>query len=587
MSAIGILSEHIANQIAAGEVVERPVAVVKELVENSLDAGATQIEIAFRNGGKSYIRVEDNGCGMSLEDARLALERHATSKILEAEDLQHITTFGFRGEALPSIASVARFTLRTRTIEQEAGTERVVNGGKFIHQRACGMPVGTVIEVTDLFYSVPARREFLKTDNTESAHIIYLSRLLAIAHPQTAFRLWEDDRLLFNSPICSRLRERVEEIWGQTLTAELIELEAVGEAGLRLYGLIGKPGFSRSTRQGLITFVNRRPVESRTLSYALIEAYHTLIPKGRHPVAFLFLEIDPEAIDVNVHPAKREVRFQEESLVRQYVIETVIQKLQDQLARTRERTAVSRTPRSLASPTDTALPKPAKVPSPPSTSLSPGIRYSEIPDRSLAVADQSSSDTVKPSLPWRLIGRLYGRYALFETEAGLVCFHLRAAHERIWFERIQRSFLQARVASQTLLLPLPLELEPLGSAVLQKHLPFFTQSGFGIGIFGRHFFRIEAIPSWLAPEKSESFLRDAIQLLREQRIRPEQYALAYEPIARLAATRSLRIDDLISDSAIVDLAKQLMGCDYPLSCPRGHPTYFELSRSDLDKRFGR
>src|ERR1035437_2585823 len=319
MAKIRILSDRVANQIAAGEVIERPAAVVKELVENALDAGATRVEIEFRHGGRSLMRVEDNGFGMSRDDALLALERHATSKIAEAADVDRLASYGFRGEALPSIASVSRFELQTREAASDAGTEILVNGGKFVHVRDCGRPVGTRIEVTHLFNSVPARRKFLKTDQTEAAHIIQCVRLYALACPGTAFTLVEDGRVIFRSPECTALAERVAEICGRQTAAALVPLEA-GEQGMRLSGLIGRPGAGRATRHEMIVFVNQRPVDSRTLNYALIESYHESLPRGRYPLAFVFFECDPAAVDVNVHPAKREVRFRSEPAVRAFVI---------------------------------------------------------------------------------------------------------------------------------------------------------------------------------------------------------------------------------------------------------------------------
>ncbi len=289
MSSIRILSDRVANQIAAGEVIERPAAVVKELVENSIDSGASRIEIEFRNGGKSYIRVEDNGRGMSPDEALLALERHATSKIQEAEDLNLISSFGFRGEALPSIASVSRFTMRTRTEGVQHGTEVRINGGKLLDKKACGMPVGTVIEVAQLFNAVPARRKFLKTDATETAHITYLCRLFAIANPKVAFRLLENRRTVFQSPACDKLEDRIAEIWGRSLANDLIPVSVNGpDDRYRLTGLTAKPGVGRSTRREMVTLVNRRPVDSRTLGFAVLDAYHGRIQKGRYPPSFFW-----------------------------------------------------------------------------------------------------------------------------------------------------------------------------------------------------------------------------------------------------------------------------------------------------------
>ncbi len=328
MPQIRILSDRVANQIAAGEVIERPAAVVKELVENALDAGATRIEVEFQQGGRALMRVEDNGSGMSRDDALLSLERHATSKLAETADLDRLSTFGFRGEALPSIASVSRFTLQTRFGDAEGGTEIVMNGGKFVHVRDCGRPVGTTVEVAHLFHPVPARRKFLKTDRTEAAHIVSSVRLYALASPGVAFTLVEDGQVIFRSPACPSLRERVMEIYGRQLGDELIPIEAQ-EGSQRLGGLIGRPGVSRSTRHELITFVNSRPVDSRALNYALLESYRESLPKGRYPVAFVFLECDPAAVDVNVHPAKREVRFRDEPAVRGFVIRSVLGRLRE------------------------------------------------------------------------------------------------------------------------------------------------------------------------------------------------------------------------------------------------------------------
>ena len=328
MAKVRILPDRVANQIAAGEVVERPAAVVKELVENAIDAGATRIEVEFSHGGRALMRIEDNGHGMAREDALLALERHATSKIAEAGDLDRLASFGFRGEALPSIASVSRFSLQTAEAGG-VGTEIVVNGGRIVHVKDCGRAQGTRIEVTQLFNSVPARRKFLKSDATEAAHIVTAVRLHALAAPQCAFTLIEDGRVIFRSPTCPALVDRVGEIFGRQLAEGLMPIDA-REGGMRLHGMIAKPGSGgRATRHETITFVNRRPVDSRTLIYGLIESYHEVLPKGRYPAAFVFLEIDPAAVDVNVHPAKREVRFRSEGQVRSFVIRSVLALLRE------------------------------------------------------------------------------------------------------------------------------------------------------------------------------------------------------------------------------------------------------------------
>jgi DNA mismatch repair protein MutL len=595
MPTIRILPDRVANQIAAGEVIERPAAVVKELVENSLDAGATRIEVEFRSGGRAYIRVEDNGAGMSRDDALLSLERHATSKITEAADLDRLTTFGFRGEALPSIASVSRFELQTRGAGDESGTEILVNGGKFVHVRDCGRPVGTRLVVSHLFNSVPARRKFLKSDATESAHIIHCVRLYALACPQAAFTLIEDGRVIFRSPECATTAERVAEIFGRQIAESLLVIEAA-EAGLRLRGLVGRPGVGRATRHEMITFVNQRPVDSRTLSYALIESYHEAIPKGRYPLAFLFLEIDSAAVDVNVHPAKREVRFRNESQVRAFVIRAVLERLRElsgtpattpalakplEARQNLEAPSVSTgTPPAesrIAAPFPVFRPMAAPIPTPATTASGPPAATPASP--------QFQNKAPQARIRWRYVGLAHGVYALFETEAGLVLLDRRAAHERIWYERLREQFIAGRVGTQRLLLPVPVELDAITTALLLDRLVFLNGHGFEIVEFGRNFFRVEGVPEWMDPADAESFLRDLLGALREGLLTAKDIDLARDELARLAAVRAVRMPDGTSESEMHSLVTQLFSCRQPLTNPAGRPTYIELSSGELARRF--
>ena len=456
MTRVRVLDDRVANQIAAGEVIERPAAVVKELVENALDAGATRIEVEFSHGGRSLMRVEDNGSGMTRDDALLALQRHATSKIEEADDLNRLHTFGFRGEALPSIASVSRFVLQTREAAAESGTEVFINGGKYVHVRECGRAVGTRIEVTQLFNSVPARRKFLKSDTTEAAHIIHHVRLYALAFPQVSFTLIEEGRVIFRSPQCATLAERVAGIFGKQLADGLVPLEAE-EQGMRLSGLIGPPGQGRATRHELITFINQRPVDSRTLNYALIESYHESLPKGRYPVAFVFFDIPAHEVDVNVHPAKREVRFRNEPGVRSFVIRTVLARVREM---TQERSSQFPVQYPVEAPTGVHPPSPGLTglgnrdaeaaqrgdATPPGFPVQQPVSGSpQLPPRAApAVAAMWASPVVPlrpaappgaggqgsqagpaaaPSAPqataWRFLGMAHRQYALFETPSGL------------------------------------------------------------------------------------------------------------------------------------------------------------------------
>ncbi|HVU22751.1 MAG TPA: DNA mismatch repair endonuclease MutL [Opitutus sp.] len=603
MAKVRILPDRVANQIAAGEVIERPAAVVKELVENALDAGATRIEVEFRHGGRSLIRVEDNGGGMSRDDALLALERHATSKIADAADLDRLATFGFRGEALPSIASVARFELQTREAASDLGTEILVNGGKFVHVRDCGRPVGTRIEVSHLFHAVPARRKFLKTDQTEAAHIVQCVRLYALACPQAAFTLIEDGRVIFRSPECATLAERIAEIFGRQTAESLVPIEAV-ETGMRLSGLIGRPGVGRGTRHEMIVFVNQRPVDSRTLNYALIESYHESLPKGRYPLAFVFFECDPAAVDVNVHPAKREVRFRSEPAVRGFVIRAVLERLRE-ISEPGTRSAevgsgkaeggtrkvlgeAPVAPAMLGGSSAHIRPVP---PVPPSRAVEAASR--QIPGPPLVRRPETvpgvpaSASRVPPSSApaWRFVGLAHGNFALFETAAGLVLLDRRAAHERVWFERLQEQFRAGAVPSQRLLLPVPVELDPIAAAMLLDRLGFLNAHGFEIVEFGRNFFRIEGVPAWMEPADAEPFLRDLLGAFRDGHWPDAKPELAREELARLAAAKAVRLPAAGGEVELQALVAQLFATQRPLTSPAGRPTYIELNHAELARRF--
>ncbi|KRP36172.1 MAG: hypothetical protein ABS34_08525 [Opitutaceae bacterium BACL24 MAG-120322-bin51] len=609
MSSIRILSDRVANQIAAGEVIERPVAVVKELVENSIDAGATRIEVEFRNGGKSYIRIEDNGKGMSPDDSLLCLERHATSKIREAADLNEVCSFGFRGEALPSIASVSKFTLRTRSKDWEHGTEILINGGKMIEKKDCGMPVGTVVEVAHLFNSVPARRKFLKTDSTETAHITYNCRLFAVAHPNVAFRVLENGRTVFQSPACENLRDRISEIWGRNLADDLIPVDVSdSKTGFRLRGLTAKPGVGRSTRRELVTLVNRRPVDSRTLSLAVLDAYHGRIQKGRFPPAFLFLEIHPQEVDVNVHPAKREVRFRDDGAIRRFVLNAITETLAasraDDIAQavtpiagaTHAKAETNASPAvkvaGIEKPKFAILPTPSAPICPEVTKTTPTALIRSAPQAVTSTPDvcpapaAATSAAQKTTPGWRLIIVLKKRYALFDTARGLVMLHLRHADQRVRFERISKEFKNDNATSQRLLIPHPIEFEPLASAALKSQLKQLNAQGFQVEEFGRNFYRIEAVPTWLSPEQAESFIRDLVDLIRQRGGMRKPSALDSEAIARLAVEGSYRRSDSLTDQAVEQLAKDLLTCDTPHTSPFGKPTFSEVSWNEWERRFG-
>jgi DNA mismatch repair protein MutL len=578
MAKVRILPDRVANQIAAGEVIERPAAVVKELVENALDAGATRIVVSFAHAGRSLIRVEDNGQGMSPGDARTALERHATSKIADASDLDRLSTFGFRGEALPSIASVSRLTLQTREAGSDSGTEIAVNAGRAVHERACGRPVGTRVDVEHLFEAVPARLKFLKTDRTESAHIVNCVRLYALACPAVSFALNEDGREAFRSPECPGLADRVAEIFGRQAAEGLVPIDS-SEPGLRLSGLIGRPGVARGTRHDMVAFVNSRPVDSRTIYGALVESYRESIPQGRYPVAYVFLECAPAEVDVNVHPAKREVRFRREALVRGFVIRSI-------LSRLRECSGEAGAP---GRPAASTMGSPGALPAPfqgwAGEPAQPGMA---------TVAAAAPAAAARPPLPdaapgpapaWRFLGTALGGYSLFETSQGLVLLDRRAAHERVWYERLKGQFKAGAVPVQRLLLPVPVELSPLASAVLTDNLGFLLSHGLEICEFGRNFFRVEALPSWMEPGDAEAFVRDLVGALREGLMPGSDIELARDELARLAAAKAVRLPSSTGEAEALALVRELFATSSPVSSPSGRPTFLELNHGELARRF--
>ena len=576
MSTIRILEPTVANQIAAGEVVERPAAVIKELLENSLDADARRVTVDFSRGGKAQMIVEDDGKGMTGDEALLSLERHATSKIQVASDLDRIATFGFRGEALPSIASVARFTMQTRPASAPSGTEIAINGGKLVHRRDHGMAPGTRIEVSNLFHPVPARLKFLKSDETEAAHIVRLVRLYAIAHPEVGFLLREDGREIFRSPGNAPLLDRVREIWGRQVAEEVTIMPSFARPGMRLSGLLGKPGVSRGTRQDLVTVVNGRPVDSRTMAFALTESYHTLIPKGRYPLAFVFLEMDPAWVDVNVHPAKREVRFRDEAKVRNFLIESV-------LAVLRARADVGLPATTIPSvSTATPLTAPA-VPTLSSPVSASGTPAASVPP-SAVPAQPNHAPAVR--LGWRLLSRLREERAVFETPTGLAILDIGAAHQRVLYESILAQFTAQKPVSQPMLVPLSIELEPLPAAVLKERMSLLASAGFDFEEYGRNFWRIQALPAWLEPEDALAFVRD---LLAEMARREGDFgrpSLAYDALAKIAVIKARRKGDSLSDAELMELVQALFRTVQPGSCPRGRRTYVEWTDADLTRRFG-
>lgn len=574
---IRLLAEVVANRIAAGEVVERPASVVKELVENSLDAGAKKIEISVERGGRSLIRVTDDGCGMGPEDALLALERHATSKIREAGDLMKIQTFGFRGEALPSIASVSRFTLKTREPEAVEGTEVVIDGGKVIRAGKAGGPAGTSIEVRQLFAHVPGRRKFLRTEETEWSHIEQGVRLAALARPEVGWVLRRDGAVFWQDVARGTLEERIAAVFGRGWKETLLEIDTE-DAGLRLHGYIGRPGVNRATRAEQILFVNSRPVQSGSLNHALLEGYHNALMRGRYPVTVLFLEMDPCGVDVNVHPAKREVRFRQDGDVRRFVSGAVAEVLRGG--------SVGPLPMPTLttngfSPALTFAPSSSQ----PATTVPGRAPVPVVAGGSLGLEVESA-----PGIPagWRFLGVVDHLYLVAEKEGGVVLIDQHAAHERILFEQLLRQVAQEEVHSQRLLYPVTIEFPPVQASFLKERAEELGKVGLGISAMGGNAFLVDALPPRIRTLAVEEFVRGVVaDLEKGGSTAKKDRRLSEEVIAKTVCRHAVKANDRLNDTEAVRLLADLLACELPYTCPHGRPTMILWSKAELEKKFGR
>jgi len=592
MSRIRLLSETVASQVAAGEVVERPASVVKELVENSIDAGARKIDILIRRGGISTMRVIDDGCGMDRDDALLSLERHATSKIRSISDLEAIGTLGFRGEALPSIASVSRFRLTTREADAVAGTEILVNGGKIDIVRDGGEAPGTQVEVRSLFYNVPARRKFLRAENTESRNIEHQLHLQAIGHAQVAFTFARDDRVAFQLPATTTLTDRIRDLYGNELLERLLPLNGAGSSGIQITGLIGPAGLSRQTRAQQLVFVNGRAIESPLITTAVREGYHTALMKGQYPVTFLFLEVDPGGVDVNVHPAKREVRFRDPNGVR----EAIVRCIQETLARGR-------------ADWQEKFRAPPVVPTQPTVDLTlrpqvsvPEESHRELPQLSTIPAtgnrdrvsarplDVESETAIKPdnrAQQFQIIGVLNKLYVLMENVDGLVLVDQHAAHERILFEELRRRMEEQGVPAQKLLITQTFELPPRDADWIEQNMSILQKMGIGIESFGPNTFKIDSLPGFLNVTDGAQFMRKVIDDLKSASDRSSPLRLGEDMIAKSVCRHAVKANDPLRYLEVEKLIQDLLECDLPYCCPHGRPTMIQISNAELEKKFGR
>jgi DNA mismatch repair protein MutL len=667
MGRIHVLSEIVANKIAAGEVVERPASVVKEMLENSLDAGATRIKISVEAGGKKLIQITDNGCGMVRDDAMLAFERHATSKIKNAEDLLSVATLGFRGEALPSIASVSRLRLETRAAEEESGTVIEINGGKIARVEEAGLPLGTSITVRDLFFNTPARKKFLKAESTELSHIASLVTHYALAHPEKHFELHSATNAMLVAPPVAGYSERVYQVFGKETLDQLIPvaarvaLEHVGlpqpppwrraaeeddevapkdPGEMRIHGFVSKPEIQKLNRNSIFVFVNGRLIRDRLIQHALTEAYRNIIPPAVYPVVLLFLELPAGEVDVNVHPSKTEVRFRQQTVMHDFVRDSVRAALMKArpvpqfVAEMRAHATASQalTPGAMTpvapswdpasgaafdgAPADSlgaggfALHPPVVPPVSARLQFEGGIAVEAnaaipvargletlplargpepVPDHGCAPAldvegDEptlSSLGTLKP------LGQVRNSFILAVNEDGLWIIDQHVAHERVLFERVLKQRAAQKVESQRLLMPIVLELSPAQQAVFGEISGELTHNGFDAEPFGARSVAVKMAPAGIEAAAVEHMLHELLdQLAREDQ------SLNLEKIrARIAASiachAAIKVNMPLDQNKMEWLLAELAKTDHPMSCPHGRPVVLRYSVKDIQKAFKR
>ncbi|OFW30912.1 MAG: hypothetical protein A3H97_19335 [Acidobacteria bacterium RIFCSPLOWO2_02_FULL_65_29] len=582
MARIHRLPADLANQIAAGEVVERPASVVKELVENAIDAGARRIAIHVEMGGKRQVRVEDEGEGMEPEDARLAIERHATSKIRRADDLAAILTLGFRGEALPSIASVSHFLLRTRARGTPSGTEIRVNGGVMASVTETAAAEGTVVEVNDLFYNLPARRKFLKSDSAESAQVSRVTTQLALAYPEVGFTLTSAGRTVLQHPPASSLRDRLYQLYGER--DDLLDVRK-DAGGLRLTGFIAALAEQGPTRGPQNVFINRRIVKDRTIAHAIIDAYSQASIKERSPEVHLFIEMPPDALDVNVHPTKLEVRFRDQSLVH----EVVRRALMDALGRGGVPQLQLRPETVDRSPTAASLPGVlggGAFPSrwmPNAARLTPdtdGVRLK--PDTTEATTGDPAS--IGPMIP---LGQFRDTFIIAVDAEGVAIIDQHVAHERVLFERMMERLTAGRLESQRLLVPLVIDLPAAAHEALVGRAGELDRLGFELENFGDQTVKVTAVPALLRIEDSSRTLLALADDLEGL----DRGATLLDALRRIAATTAchaaVKANDPLTYEKMVHVLDELRETAYSTVCPHGRPVMLRLTRREIEKNFER
>jgi DNA mismatch repair protein MutL len=582
---IHILPDHVANQIAAGEVVERPASAIKELVENSLDALASQIEIEIRNGGKTELRVADDGYGMGRDDALLAIDRHATSKIRDEKDLRAIRSLGFRGEALPSISAVSRFELETAPVEDGVGTRIKINGGRVVAVEEIARRPGTTVTVRSLFFNVPARAKFLRSAAAEARAVSEATTALALANLSTAFRLRSNSRELLDVPRTGDLAARIAAIWGEELASQLLPIDYLSD-GLRVAGLIQRPADTRPGTRRLYLFVNGRPFSDRFIVRAAEEAYRTTLPSGYRPVLFLYFELPAEEVDVNVHPAKAEVRFRNKMKVEATVREAVRSGLEgiESTARLGPQATgtVQLTSRGL--PPGPAQPRP--------TAATPGGAQMALFVPGEVAPSEPSAETGEEPGWWTgragAMWQLHDSYILAETRSGLIIVDQHSAHERVLFEQLMRDFRGGKTSSQRLLFPITLRLSPGEMQAVEELAGVLRRVGYELETFGSNTVIIHAVPNPHPHFDAERCFREMIAELAHGSPLVDSARNQHERVAKsFACKAAVKAGQDLSEREMTELFDQLFASELPGHDVHGRPTILRLSLEELARRFGR
>jgi len=573
---IRVLPEEIANKIAAGEVVERPASVVKELMENSIDAESRSIEVEVLSGGKKLIQVADDGIGMSREDALLSIRRHATSKISSAEDLAAIKTLGFRGEALPSIASVSKMELVTRTAGDLSGTKIVVEGGRVKEVGQIGCPVGTRVRVSNLFFNLPARAKFLKSEPSEFRHILNIFIWNALAHPDILFRLTHNRRKVMDLPPSETIAERIYAIYGKSFSENLIEIHEE-LPNMAFHAFVGNPNFTKPNRSYQLFFLNGRPIRSRLIAAALDEALRAVIPRERHAVAFIFIEMNPRHVDVNVHPTKMEVRFSDERAVYSQIVRILNKGIHSGLyvpGSTSQAVSEERMERESG---EIDLPNVAQEEIP----LAPHIRAS-VEDQRI---DLKLGGLKFDQLAIR--GVLFDTYILAESGDEVVIIDQHAASERIIYERLISQFEGGGIAIQGLLMPITIDLPANLIEAFSENVELLSRLGFDLERFGGNTLLVRGVPSSLGNSEIEGALVEILERIRTGLGKVSRTEMIREMLVILACRSAIKAGDKLSQEEIERLLSDLSRTELPFNCPHSRPTIIRLSRKELESRFRR